>query len=52
MANGGAFRMFHKVFAIGRARLLDLIKIQRFKSASQLCMLDSVHKYGLIADSQ
>ena len=31
-----------KFCAIGHLRLLDFIKVQCFKSASQLCMLDLV----------
>ena len=40
VANGGAFRSVSQVHAIGHMRLPELIKIQCFKSASQLCMLD------------
>ena len=42
VAYGGAFRSVSQVHAIGHIRLPELIKIQYFKSASQLCMLDWV----------
>ena len=38
----GCFIDIKKFGAIGHLRLLDFIKIQCFKSASQLCMLDLV----------
>ena len=43
-ANSGVSWLFYKIFAIGHMRLPDLIKIQCFKSASQLCMLDLVYE--------
>ena len=43
-ANSGVSWLFYKVFAIGHMKLPDLIKIQCFKSASQLCMLDLVYE--------
>ena len=40
LANSGVFRSVSQVYAIGHIRLPELIKIQCFKSASQLYMLD------------
>ena len=42
LANSGAFRSASQVYTIGHMRLPELIKIQCFKNASQLYMLDQV----------
>ena len=40
VANGGVFRSASQIYTIGHMRLPELIKIQCFKNASQLYMLD------------
>ena len=40
VANSGIFGSVSQVYAIGHIRLPQLIKIQCFKGASQLCTLD------------
>ena len=54
MANRGDFRMLDasQVLAIGRMRPLDQIKIQCFKSASHLCMLDLVYEMMIVERAQ
>ena len=50
MANRADFRMLYalQVLAIGHMRSLDQIKIQCFKSASHLCMLDLVYEMMIV----
>ena len=51
MANSGVFKSVSQVYTIGHMRQLELIKIQCFKSASQLCMLDWVFEMMIMGRS-
>ena len=47
-ANSGVSWLFYEFLAIGHMRLPDLIKIQCFKNASQLCMLDLFYERMIV----